>query len=199
MDSRLSITGEIAGAPLNASINRSADTGIRHGPITLPAAEAGTLSTRTTDTTGVLTITDTALEIGDVIDIYWDGGMRYDVDVDNVVAAAVTFSGGAGDVLPTQDDPITAAEQVVIDTDFDGANLVAIGALCTQRGHLSFQESDATELSVELTASEPWFWVDAQEIANPLVGTVVGNIQVSQASSTATAALNVGILYDSTP
>jgi len=199
MDSRLSITGEIAGAPLNASLNRSADTGIRHGPITLPAAEAGTLSTRTTDTTGVLTITDTALEIGDVIDIYWDGGMRYDVDVDNVVAAAVTFSGGAGDNLPAQDDPITAAEQVTIDTDFDGADLVAIGALSTQRGHLSFQESDVTEVSVELTASEPWFWVNGQEIANPLVATVVGAIKASQASASATATLNIGILYDSTP
>jgi len=199
MDSQLSITGEIAGAPLNASINRSADTGIRHGPITLPAAEAGTLSTRTTDTTGILTITDTALEIGDVIDIYWDGGMRYDVDVDNVAGTAVTFSGGDGDNLPTQDDPITAAEQVTIETVFDGANLVAIGALCTQRGHLSFQESDVTELSVELTASEPWSWVDGQQITNPLVATVVGAVKATQASSSATATLNMGILYDSTP
>jgi len=199
MNSQLSIAGEIAGAPLNSTLSRSADGGIRHGPITLPVAEAGTLSTRTTDTTGVLTITDTTLEIGDVIDIYWDGGRCYDVDVDNVVGNDVTFSGGAGDVLPAVDTAITAAEQVVIDTDFDGAVLVAIGALANARGHLSFQQSAVTELSVDLVQSEAWFWADNLSIANPLVGTVVGNIQASQAGSTATATLDVGILYDSTP
>ena len=126
MNSQFTIAGEIAGAPLNSTLSRSADGAIRHGPISLPAADAGTLSTRTTDTSGVATITGTALQIGDTIDIYWDGGRRYDVDVDNVVGDDVTFSGGAGDILPAESTALTAAEQVSIETDFDGAKLVAI-------------------------------------------------------------------------
>ncbi len=199
MDSRLTISGEIAGAPLNSSLSRSADGAIRHGPITLPAAEAGDLSTRTTDTTGVLTIAGTTLQIGDTIDIYWDGGRRYDVDVDNVVADDVTFSGGAGDILPAVSTAITAARQVAIATDFDGANLVAVGALCTAHGHLSFQEGGATELSVDLPAREAWFWLNGSTAPNPLVSTVVDSIRASQSGSVAAAMLDLGVLYDSTP
>jgi len=197
--SNLTLSGEIAGAPLGSTISRSADGSIRHGPITLPAAEAGTLSTRTTDTTGVLTISGTALQIGDVIDVYWDGGRRYDVDVDGVAGDDVTFSGGAGDILPAATTAITAAEQVTIDTDFDGADLVAIGALCNARGHLSFREGAATELSVDLTAKEAWTWFNASTAANPLASTVVGAITASQAGSSAAATLDIGLLYDSTP
>lgn len=202
MDSRLSISGEIAGAPLNSSLSRSADGAIRHGPLTLPAAEAGDLSTRTTDTTGVLTIAGTTLQIGDTIDVYWEGGeggRRYDVAVDNVAGDDVTFSGGAGDILPAVSTPITAARQVSIATDFDGADLVAIGALCSARGHLSFQEGGVTELSVDLSAREVWFWIDQSTAPNPLVSTVVGAVKASQAGPIAPATLDMGVLYDSTP
>ena len=199
MNSQFTIAGEIAGAPLNSTLSRSADGAIRHGPISLPAAEAGTLSTRTTDTSGVATIAGTALQIGDTIDIYWDGGRRYDVDVDNVVGDDVTFSGGAGDILPAESAALTAAEQVSIETDFDGAKLVAIGALANVRGHLSFREGSATELSVDLTAKEAWFWVDQSTAANPLASTVVDTVNASQAGSTAAATLDMGVLYDSTP
>ena len=199
MNSQFTIAGEIAGAPLNSTLSRSADGAIRHGPISLPAADAGTLSTRTTDTSGVATITGTALQIGDTIDIYWDGGRRYDVDVDNVVGDDVTFSGGAGDILPAESTALTAAEQVSIETDFDGARLVAIGALANVRGHLSFREGSATELSVDLTAKEAWFWVDQSTAANPLASTVVDTVKASQAGSSAAATLDMGVLYDSTP
>ncbi len=199
MDSKVTISGEIAGAPLNSTLSRSADGAIRHGPIILPAAEAGTLSTRTTDTSGDLTISGTTLQIGDVIDIYWDGGRRYDVDVTNVVGDDVTFSGGAGDILPAATTAITAAAQVSIDTDFDGATLVAIGALANARGHLSFQEGGLTELSVDLTAKEAWFWADQSTAANPLAATVVGTVKATQAGSSAAATLDIGVLYDSTP
>lgn len=145
------------------------------------------------------TITGTALQIGDTIDIYWDGGRRYDVDVDNVVGDDVTFSGGAGDILPAESTALTAAEQVSIETDFDGARLVAIGALANVRGHLSFREGSATELSVDLTAKEAWFWVDQSTAANPLASTVVDTVKASQAGSTAAATLDIGVLYDSTP
>ena len=199
MNSQFTIAGEIAGAPLNSTLSRSADGAIRHGPISLPAADAGTLSTRTTDTSGVATIAGTALQIGDTIDIYWDGGRRYDVDVDNVVGDDVTFSGGAGDILPAESTALTAAEQVSIETDFNGARLVAIGALVNVRGHLSFREGSATELSVDLTAKEAWFWVDQSTAANPLASTVVDTVKASQAGSIAAATLDMGVLYDSTP
>ena len=197
--STLSLSGEIGGAPLGSTLQRTADGSIRQGPITLPAAEAGTLSTRSTDTTGVLTISGTALQIGDVIDIYWDGGRRYDVDVDGVAGDDVTFSGGAGDVLPAEDSVVTAAEQVSIVLAFTGDELVAIGAKLGERGHLSVRDTGVTALSIDLVKNETWFWLDGQQIANPLAGDSVDGLMASNASSAATAVLNLGVLYDSTP
>lgn len=197
MDSKLTISGDLGGAPLNSTISRSADGSIRQ-TISLPAAVSGTLSTRTSDTAGVLTVAGHALQMGDIIDIYWDGGRRYDVDVDSVAGDDVTFSGGTGDVLPAQDTDITTAEQTVIDVDFDGANLVGIGAVCPARAHLGFFEGAANELSVDLVAKETWFWVDGGTAANPLAATVVGSVKASQ-SSTAAIKLDLGVLYDSTP
>ncbi len=197
--STLSLSGEIGGAPLGATLQRTADGAIRQGPITLPAAEAGTLSTRSTNTTGVLTLAGTTLQIGDVIDVYWDGGRRYDVDVDGVAGDDVTFSGGAGDVLPVQDTAVTAAEQVAIDLAFTGDELVAIGAKLGERGHLSVRDSGATALSIDLVKNETWFWLDGQQIVNPLAGSSIDGLMASNASSSATAVLNLGVLYDSTP
>ena len=53
--SRLTITGDIGGASLNSTMVRSATGQIGQFPITLAAADAGTLSTRTSDTAGTLT------------------------------------------------------------------------------------------------------------------------------------------------
>ncbi len=63
---------------------------------------AGTLSTRTSDTAGVLTMSPghgwtTGLQVA----IVWDGGERDNATI-SVSGNAVTFSGGAGAVLPAQ-------------------------------------------------------------------------------------------------
>jgi len=197
--STLSIAGEIGGAPMGATLQRTADGSIREGPITLPKAEAGTLSARTTDTTGTLTIVGTTLITGDAIDIYWAGGRRYDVTVGVVSGDSVPFSGGAGDVLPIQGAAITAAKQVAVVTSFDGSKLVAIGAKLGERGHLSLLQAGATALSVDLVKNETWFWLDGQQITNPLAGVAVDGLSVTDSSSAADAVLDFGVLYDSTP
>ncbi|MCL4199676.1 MAG: hypothetical protein KJZ69_19435 [Phycisphaerales bacterium] len=197
--STLSLSGEIGGAPLGATLQRTADGSIRQGPITLPAAEAGTLSTRSTDTTGTLTIPGTTLQTGDTIDVYWDGGRRYDVAVGTVVGDSVPISGGAGDILPVQDTAVTAAKQVSIVLAFTGDELVAIGAKLGERGHISIRDTGATALSIDLVKNETWFWLDGQQIANPFAGDSVDGLMASNASSSATAVLNLGVLYDSTP
>ncbi len=197
--STLSLAGEIGGAPLGATLQRTADGSIRQGPITLPAAEAGTLSTRSTDTTGTLTIPGTTLQTGDKIDVYWAGGRRYDVVVGTVVGDSVPISGGAGDILPAQSTAVTATKQVSIILAFTGDKLVAIGAKLGERGHISIRDTGVTALSIDLVKNETWFWLDGQQIANPLAGDSVDGLMVSNASSAASAVLNIGVLYDSTP
>lgn len=197
----LTVSGDIGGVVMNSTLQRTADGQIGQGPVTVAAAKAGTLDTRSTDTTGIIGSTAHGMTDGDVMDIYWDGGRRYDVDV---VAGTdtdnITFSGGTGDVLPAATTAVTVQEQLVIDIDFVGDNLKAIGALCTKRGHISFRDSGgSTLLSVDLIANEAWFWLDGGTAVNPLAGDTVADLVYTQSDSANTATTRVGVLYDSTP
>ena len=81
----------------------------------LPAGNTGELTTRSTDTGGVITlVTGHNITDGDTVDLFWTGGRRYGVTA-AVVTNAVTISGGTGDNLPAETTNITVCEQVVID------------------------------------------------------------------------------------
>ena len=195
--SRLTIAGDIGGMAMNSTLTRTADGQIGH-EVTLPAAKSGTLSTRTSDTVGTLTLdAGHGIQTADVIDVYWDGGRRYNVTVGTVSGNDVPISGGAGDVLPAQDTTVTAQTQQQIDTDFDADLLVAIAALCDQRAHIGFYDGAALELSVDLTAAELWHWFNGGTAINPLASASITHMVVTQASATA-ATFRLGILYDST-
>jgi hypothetical protein len=195
--SRITVTGDVGGVAVNSTITRSADGQIGH-EVALAAAKSGTLSTRTSDTEGTLTLeAGHGVQTGDTVDVYWDGGRRYDVVVGTVSGNDVPISGGAGDVLPAQDDPVTAQVQQEIDTDFDGDLLVVIAALCGQRAHVGYFDGATLELSLDLVAAELWHWVNGGTAANPLASKTITHVVVTQASTSA-ATFRLGILYDST-
>ena len=195
--SRLTITGDIGGASLNSTLVRSATGQIGQFPIDLAAANAGTLSTRTSDTAGTLTLgAEHTVVTADVIDIYWADGMCYSAVVGTVAGTSVPFTGVLGDVLPTEDDPITAVAVKEIDTDFVGTLLVCIGAKCDQKAHLTFMASASVALELDLVANEAWMWVNGGTAVNPLTGDAITSVLMTQGSvSTATGRL--GGLYDS--
>lgn len=194
--SSLTFSGDIGGVGMNSSFSRTATGQISH-EVTLNAAKTGTLTTRTDNTSGVATLeAGHGIAGGNVVDLYWTGGRRYNVNVTAVATNDITFSGGTGDNLPTQGSALTMTKQQTIDTDFVGNLLVTIGALCLARAHLSFYEGATLRLSVDLTANELWFWVNGSTAANPLAAASVTHIVASQAGTTA-AVLKVGALYNS--
>lgn len=196
--SQITISGDVGGAPMNTSISRTADGQISH-EVQVPAAKTGTLTTRTTDTTGTLTMTTGhGFVTGDKIDLYWTGGRRLNVSCGTVVGDSVPISGGSGDILPTQGTAITAMKQVTVDTDFDGAKLKIIGMTSSARGRVGFYEATTEEVSVDLAANEAWLWWEGGSGTNPLLNTVVSSLGVTQAGTTP-ATLRLGLLYDSTP
>ena len=188
----------IAGITIQSSQSRTASGQISH-EVSLPVGSAGTLSTRTDDDTGVATLSaGHGLVFGDVVDVYWDGGVRYGMDVTAVDGNDVTIDLGAGDVLPAQDTALVVTKVVVIDTDFDGDLMEMIAAASTKRGHIAFRDSTPTVLkAVELTANEAWAWATGTEITNPLAGNPVNDIRASNGDASAAATLKLGVLYDS--
>ena len=84
---------------------------------------------------GVATLgADHGIETGDLVDVYWEGGVRYGVTVGTVSGTSVPLAdSGAGDNYPAQGTAITVAPVTELDSDFDGDKLVALAAPSTER------------------------------------------------------------------
>ena len=188
----------LGGISVQSSITRT-KAGEIGQETTLPAAQAGALSTRTSDTEGVATLAaDHIVETGDLVDVFWDGGVRYGVTVGTVSGTSVPLTdSGAGDVYPSQGTAINVAPVTVLDVDFDGDKAVMLAALTTKRGHVDFRSSAASIDAAELLANEAYTWASDTGVTNPLAGETVDAVRISNGDSTGTATGKVGVIYDS--
>ena len=202
----MAITGKcnqtlsLPGVSISTTIDRSASGGVPPQDVAVPAAKAGTLSTRTDDTDGELTMTDMdhGIESGDKITIFWDGGIAYQATVGTVVGKVVPFTGAKGDNLPDAETAVTAGVITVLDVDFDGDKLKMFAAMSNRRGHVVFEDSGNTVLSAaELVANEPYLYIDGVIATNPLEGNPVDEVHVANGDATAPATFKMGGVYDS--
>jgi len=82
---------------------------ISMGPIAAAVTADGTLTTRSDDDTGVLTMDDGmhGIATGDVVDVQWADGSRLAITVGTVAGTTVPIDGGRGDVLPAESTAVT--------------------------------------------------------------------------------------------
>ena len=196
----VSLTLSLGGISIQSAVTRTADGQIGH-EVQLPAGQAGTLTTRTSDTQGAATLADGhTIATGDVVDVYWPGGVRYGVTVGTVSGTSVPLTdSGDGDVYPTQGTAIIIAPVVRVNTDFDGDDVEMIAAWCSRRAHVNFIDGATVSLeAIALVSNEVWWWVSGQDVANPLTGDAVDEVFVSNGSTDA-ATFRLAVLYDSTP
>ena len=114
----------------------------------LIAAQTGTLTTRTSDTVGTATLgSGHGILTGEIVDIYWSGGVRYGVTVGTVAGTSVPFSLGGGDVLPIATTAITVVLQTEINPlNLDGDNAEIVGVFYRNasdtgaNAHIDFQD-----------------------------------------------------------
>jgi len=124
----------------------------------LAVGGVGQLTTRTNDTDGVITMTAShGLITGDVVDVYWSGGMRYGCAA-SVATNALTLSGGAGDNLPAQDTAVVVAKQIEVNLNFDGDDMLVVAVVYRNpsdsgaKAHVDFQDSgDASIQEIDLS------------------------------------------------
>lgn len=196
----LTISGSIGGISIQGTVSRTVD-GQLSAEVSLAAGKAGSLTTRTDNNTGEATLaTGHGITDGAIVDVYWDGGMRYGMTVGTVAGDVVPIDGGGGDNLPVEDTDLVVCVQTEINLDFDGDDVKIVAAMSNRAGHLDFQDSaDASLAAVELAANEPWSWVSDTGVANPLTGNAVDKILVSNGDSANTATLKIAVGYDVTP
>lgn len=177
------------------------------GPIgledTLSAAKVGTLTTRTDANTGELTMSPGhGITDGQIIDIYWAGGVQYGVTVGTVAANAVPIDSGIGDDLPADETAITAVVQKAINLAIDGdeVDILAIVLETVDKslrtaGHVQFRDSANDEIAqIDLVTNVPQVWDIAGGAANPFTGDPITNLKASQGNSTSTETYTLKIV-----
>lgn len=197
-----------AGVSIQKSVTRSGDGSIGH-EVTLPAAKAGTLSTRTDNDTGVVTLSGGhGIATSDVVDVYWTvsgGGVRYGMTA-TVATNDVTVDGGAGDNLPAQASAVTLVKQVTIVTAIDGDNVEILGfsleftdaSNVTSKGHVDCQDSgDASIEEIDLTANTPVVYDIDGGASNVFTGNIITTVKASNGDSSNSATLKIVGVQDS--
>ena len=165
----------------------------------LAAAKAGTLTTRTSNTQGTLTlgsghgVTDSAR-----LDVYWtndDGtqGRRYGMVVGTVSGTSVPLtSSGGGDNLPAAATAVTVMVPQLETFVVTAADLKALCVGCAAGATAVFRESDTTlVLAAEADgATGSYVWDSSSGMTNPF-GDNVADVYLSHADSTSAQVVTV--------
>jgi hypothetical protein len=166
---------------------------------TLPAAKAGDLTTRTSDTVGELTMdVGHGFVDGDLIDLDWAGGSRRSVVVGTVAVNAVPISGGLGDNLPADESEITAMVQTEEAFNFDGDNVKALVFSATAPATLILAGDDDVEdfARVFKEANAAYgYRADGPDV-NPIAGDDVTKVFLSHGDSSGAKVVRVAVLFD---
>jgi hypothetical protein len=165
--------------------------GLEAFELSIPIAWAGTLSTRTDNNTGVLTMDDADHEIdtAEKVDLYWtndDGttGQRRNMTVGTVATTTVPIDLGSGDNLPALDLAVIACVPVVIDpASVTGDQVYAFVAAADARAQIVLMSTGSVEeLAIHLPASQIYEWITGNA-ANPITGDVIDEIRMSMADT----------------
>ena len=196
---KLQVTVSRGDVSFNAGLTREKEGGIDQ-VVDLAAANEGDLTTRTNDTSGVVTADSAEHGITDsnTVNVFWDGGMRYGVTVSSVVTTAITITGGTGDVLPAQGTSVTIAKQVEIDVDWDGDKTDFLAICCARRAHVDLQQSGGSSIKAwEVGPTAPVTWASDTGVTNPVASNTVGKAMASCGESAGTGRMQIGVVYDS--
>lgn len=158
------------GSSIGGRTSRTNDMGFT-AEIAVPAGKAGTLSTRTDNETGTLTLgSGHGITTGATIDLFWDGGARYTITVGTVSGTSVPIgadNAGTGDNLPTQATAIVASTRTsfAVPITCDEVDLIAVelaydATADFNKGFARFDRPDdpGTFTDVLLTGNVPRVW-----------------------------------------
>jgi len=180
--------------------------------VVLPVGTAGTLTTRTDDDTGVITVASHSLIVGDRVNVFWSGGRRYGMLVSSQTGTTITVGTaggdiGAGDVFPATSTPVVITKQVLINTAIDGDTIQILGIIAiatigtsTAKAHIDMQDAGSASIeAINLTANVPIIYDVAGGASNVFTGNPITKSYAANGSATEELTLKILSLEDSTP
>lgn len=194
----ISVGAYVLGRQVSVSFSRSND-GAGQWTQEPAAAAPGDLTTRTDNDTGVVTLDAGHSIVTGKVDVFWDGGRRYNLDA-TVVGNACTIDGGAGDVLPADETPVTVCQQIVVNAAFDPDDMSVLLVTATKRASVVFADSGGTALlALDLEAGECCLWWEDSGLTRPFTGNAVAALWITNGDEDEANTITVSVLYDATP
>lgn len=179
--------------------------------ITLPAGKSGTLTTRTDDNTGIVTVASGhGITGSDTVDVYWAAGRRYGVDVTATDATTISIDLGAGDNLPTASTAVVVVKQVIVNKAIDGDNVEIIGLLAELAASTGFGVritffdavsggGSAVGSGIDLDPNSPFVLDIEGGATNLLTGSPILSFVASNGDGSNACTLKIQGLQDVTP
>lgn len=194
----ISVGAYVLGTQVSVAFSRT-DDGAGQWSQSPAAAAPGDLTTRTDDNTGVVTLDAGHSIVTGKVDVFWDGGRRYNVDA-TVVVNACSIDGGAGDVLPADETPVSVCQQVIVNAAFDPDDVSVLLVTATKRASIVLVDSGgAALLALDLEAGECCLWWEDSGLTRPFTGNAVAAIWITNGDDDEANTITVSVLYDATP
>lgn len=173
----------------------SDDALIRLTP-SVPAAKAGTLTTRTDANTGTFTMSSGhGFSTSDLIDVYWSGGKRHGMTA-TVTGDSVVLDGGTGDDLPVATTAITASEPTEVAFAVDGDTLTLLLGSADVEGYIGLFDDTGTPALVDTMNVGPNrsdIWTASQGETNPVAGHILTLAKFSHGETSEKTMTLIGI------
>jgi hypothetical protein len=197
MAAKISLKTTVAGISIASEVNRTEEVETSFSA-TPDAGKAGTLTTRTDDDTGVVTIASGhGITTSDTVAIFWPGGSRHGMAVSASAATTITIDSGAGTVLPVATTAVVIAKESTHDLAIVGDDIVVLAIGSAKRASVNFLDgTDASLLRYDMTAKEGRLWFTDHGVTNPLAGDTVASVVLACGETTASE-IRIGVLIDS--
>lgn len=176
----------------------------------LPAAKAATLTTRTDDDTGVITVAagvGAQFSVGERVDVYWDvGGVKghrrgmlvSSIAVDAITVGTVGGDIGAGDIFPAAASVVQLAKSVLGEFRVDGDDVAVLAFASDARAIIVLTEADGVEdYFVHMPeVGSARMWDKNEGTVNPIAAKVIARAYMSHNDTTTTKAVKVGVVFN---
>jgi hypothetical protein len=153
----------------------------------LAAGLAGRLTTRTSDSVGVITLASGhGITGSDVIALQWATGRRRNITVSNPLTLTIDIEDGEGDVLPADESDLVVCKEATIESLWTGNKAQLITLSCDRDCQVRMcDDGDVELLALELLANSPYFWCLSSGLTNPVAGDSVAKLVVSAGTAVA--------------
>jgi len=187
-NAKVTITTTLAGAEISSVMSRSDEeaTSISLEPA---AGKDGTLTTRTSDTAGVLTVaTGHGITTSDKVCVFFTAGVATNFTVSATTATTITIASGGGTALPIATSAIIVSVIATHSITIVGDSLSVFQIGCNRRCWVDLlNSSPASIVSFLITEGEGRFFVASAGMVNALAGATVATIKVANGSTKACA------------